>query len=311
MRARQIGYSPVDTVAVIDMAGVGATVRLAMHRIPAFLPLVTVDTVPSRAQLVGRIVRPDGAPVSGAAVEVVGTHDTATTDATGHFTIRAGQPGPYVVSVRRLGFEPSRFAATFTSQSERDVSVTLVRTIPVLPVVTTTAAERAAYRDVGLDQRMQAGIGQFLTDAQIEHLQATKLSELLGGMRGIAVLYAPAELRRHHRRRHARIRELRRLRHRRGPTGAAHQPDRRREAASSGRRGTTRSTRPRSVRSRSTRRASDPLSLATGLFEHPQPPRHARHSAKQSGAHVGESAVLAGGPLDPHSARPHRHPYTD
>ncbi len=42
MRARQIGYSPVDTVAVIDTVRVGAAVVFAMHRIPAFLPLVTV-----------------------------------------------------------------------------------------------------------------------------------------------------------------------------------------------------------------------------------------------------------------------------
>lgn len=61
------------------------------------------------------------------------------------------------------------------------------RAVPVLPTVTTTALERAAYHSVGLDERMKAGIGQFLTYDQIQERHATRLSQLIDRMRGLHV----------------------------------------------------------------------------------------------------------------------------
>ncbi len=139
------------------------------------------------ARLAGRVVQPDSTPVSGAAVGLVGTHDTATTDGAGHFTIRAAQSGPYLVTVRRLGFQPVRIAVSLSSRDEREVSVTLVRTVPLLPTVTTTAAERAAYRTVGFEQRLRAGNGYFMTYDQIVRKQATQFSDLFQNVPGLKV----------------------------------------------------------------------------------------------------------------------------
>ena len=47
--------------------------------------------------------------------------------------------------------------------------------IPVLPTVTTTARERAAYQSVGFEQRMRMGNGQFLTYEQIVEEAAWRL----------------------------------------------------------------------------------------------------------------------------------------
>ncbi len=139
------------------------------------------------ARLTGRVVQPDSTPVSGAAVGLVGTHDTATTDGAGHFTIRSAQSGPYLVSVRRLGFQPARIAVNLSSRDEREVSVTLVRTVPLLPTVTTTAAERAAYRTVGFEQRLRAGNGYFMTYDQIVRKQAAEFSDLFQNVPGLKV----------------------------------------------------------------------------------------------------------------------------
>jgi hypothetical protein len=65
--------------------------------------------------------------------------------------------------------------------------------IPVLATVTTTASRRTAANEVGLTRRMRAGVGQFLTPEQIEHRRATKLSQLLVGLRGIKVWNDPLE----------------------------------------------------------------------------------------------------------------------
>jgi hypothetical protein len=146
----------------------------------------TRDTNPSRgATLIGRVVQADTTPVAQAVVMLLGTNDSAVTNAEGRFVVRDAPPGVYMVSVRRLGFGPERFATTLPAGQTRDVTIALTRVVPILPTVTTTAQERAAYRSVGLDQRMRMGIGQYLTYDQIVRKQATTFSQLLQSMRGI------------------------------------------------------------------------------------------------------------------------------
>jgi hypothetical protein len=67
----------------------------------------------------------------------------------------------------------------------------MTRFVPVLPTVTTTAEERAAYKRVGLDARMKMGQGQFLTYDQIVQKRPRQFTDLLQGMRGIRVWQTP------------------------------------------------------------------------------------------------------------------------
>lgn len=136
--------------------------------------------------LSGHVVQQDGKPVVGAAVKLVGTSDSAVTADDGGFAIHA-PTGAYILSIRRLGFRFERFAVTLAAGEQRDVTIVESRVVPVLPTVTTTAQERAAYRSVGFEQRMQAGNGQFLTYEQIQQRHATRVSQLLDGMRGLQV----------------------------------------------------------------------------------------------------------------------------
>ena len=68
--------------------------------------------------------------------------------------------------------------------------MTLTRTVPVLPTVTTTAAERRGYRDVGFDTRMR-GFGYFLTYDQIVRKQATAFGDLIKNIPGIEAVHTP------------------------------------------------------------------------------------------------------------------------
>ncbi len=140
--------------------------------------------------LSGRVVQSDGTPVAGATVGVYGMRDTTTTSDSGTFAFAGASPGPHMLLVRRLGFDPTRTAVTVSRDHVSPVTITIARSVPVLPTVVTTA-EKRGYQEVGLDRRMKAGAGQYLTYQQIERRQATKLSQLLNGMRGIHVRQAP------------------------------------------------------------------------------------------------------------------------
>jgi Carboxypeptidase regulatory-like domain/TonB-dependent Receptor Plug Domain len=143
---------------------------------------------PGAATLSGHVQDEAGKPVAQAVVTLGG--DSALTGDDGQFLLHAS-PGAYLLIVRRLGFRVERFAVSLAAGEPREVTVVATRFVPVLPTVTTTAQERAAYRAVGFEQRMKAGIGQFLTYEQIQQRHATRLSQLLDRMRGIEVHIAP------------------------------------------------------------------------------------------------------------------------
>jgi len=117
-----------------------------------------------------------------------GTTDSAVTNTDGRFAVRNARPGAYMVSIRRVGFRPERFDATLATGQTRDATVILTRFVPVLSTVTTTATKREAYRQSEFDRRMRAGVGQFLTYAQIVRRQPMCFTDLLHQLRGIWVM---------------------------------------------------------------------------------------------------------------------------
>jgi hypothetical protein len=141
----------------------------------------------------GRVVQSDGTPVSGATVGLLSSADSSATSDSGRFVLRNVAPGAHTLWVRRLGFRPTLVDVTVSAVRPQQVRVTLDRAVPVLATVVTTSEVEAAYRRVGLDQRMRSGLGQFLTYDQIQKRHARKLSELLQGMRGIEMFEHPTQ----------------------------------------------------------------------------------------------------------------------
>ena len=139
----------------------------------------------------GSVRDASGIAAPAAVVALIGTHDTTVTDDSGRFVLHAPRAGAYLLSVRQLGFAPQRLAISFSPEHAAHAAVTLTRTVPVLPTVTTTAAERRAYRDVGFDDRMRAGVGYFLTYDQIVRKQAPAFGDLLKGIPGLGLVHAP------------------------------------------------------------------------------------------------------------------------
>jgi hypothetical protein len=63
--------------------------------------------------------------------------------------------------------------------------ITVARAVPVLAPIVTKARYPAGYVDVGLDKRIDAGVGSIITFDQIERRHAVKVSQLLQNVRGI------------------------------------------------------------------------------------------------------------------------------
>ncbi len=194
-RAQQV---QIEQARLLDYTFEGRTPGQIDQRLPAEslaavgISAATLSPVaqPGVPTLKGRVLEPGGAPVPVAVVGLIGTANTVTTDDSGSFLIHATAPGAYVLSVLRLGYEPERLAVTLSPQRVSDITVTLTRVVPVLPTVTTTAAERAAYHDVGFEQRMRAGLGFFLTYDKILKKRATQFTDLLREVPGLKVTYA-------------------------------------------------------------------------------------------------------------------------
>lgn len=143
--------------------------------------------------LTGHVVRSDGAPIPHVLVSLFGTGDSAETRDDGGFVLHPPRAGAYMVGARGLGLREKRFAMTFAAGASRDVTITMVPFVPMLPRVVTTAEERAAYASVGFDQRRRMGVGQFLTYDQILNKHPNSFTQLLQGMRGVSLSQGPLQ----------------------------------------------------------------------------------------------------------------------
>ena len=167
----------------------GATIAPLRAQNPSRGP-DTSGTASGALTLEGRVTDGSGSAVPAAVAVLVGTHDTTATDDNGRFVLHGPRAGAYMLSVRRLGFAPQRLAISLSPEHPGRVSVTLSRTVPVLPTVATTAAERRGYRDVGFDDRM-SGVGRFLTYDQIVRKQATAFGDLIKDIPGLDAVHTP------------------------------------------------------------------------------------------------------------------------
>ncbi len=151
----------------------------------ASLPTPSSAPPPPTAVVQGRVLRTDGTPVEGAAVAILASTDSTATSDSGRFVLRNISPGPHMLSVRGVGIRPTRVAVTLSANQPRTVTIKAPPAEHVLAPVLTTARYPASFIEVGLDKRMQAGVGNIITFDQIEHRHAVKMSQLLQNTRGI------------------------------------------------------------------------------------------------------------------------------
>jgi hypothetical protein len=127
-------------------------------------------------------------PIVGAQVRLFGTSRSATTDARGAFRLADIPTGTQGFEIIALGYFPRRFRSE-VSTSGSMVRVTMSKVAAVLDSVRVTAIRRQySDRFREFDERKRLGLGQYVTDAEIEHRRPFLTTDVLRQMSGFAVV---------------------------------------------------------------------------------------------------------------------------
>lgn len=131
------------------------------------------------ATLTGRVLDPTGTGLPRARVSINGDSTVASTDTEGRFILRNLRSGTRVLSVRRLGFQPTTVSVNLLTQVPVDVIVKLEKFVVVLDTVRVIAFRDVALDRVGFTRRKKSGMGYYLTPDEIARRHAFDLPGLL------------------------------------------------------------------------------------------------------------------------------------
>jgi len=177
--------------------GPAGQVMAMTHRSWACCLVIAVTVPPTLgsqvpgAMLAGRIVQKgDTSHVVPGAQIILGSEDRhVVTDSSGHYLMGGIPVGTHHVVVRALGFRPVEFSVTLHEglQSLEDIELDVAPGVQELaPVaIAAPATSRVSYRLVDFERRRQTGRGHYLDDIQIKQSGASRLSDLMRGMRGV------------------------------------------------------------------------------------------------------------------------------
>jgi hypothetical protein len=141
----------------------------------------------ARTQLVGTIRDADGAPIAGADIGIPAARLLIQSDSGGRFVLRGVPVGSTHLTARRLGYSPLSHDVLIGSASD---SITLVMTTQPLLLATVQVSEREMRRQIAIEEfyrrRIRATGGVFITRDDIDDRHASRLSDVLRGVPGIA-----------------------------------------------------------------------------------------------------------------------------
>jgi hypothetical protein len=139
------------------------------------------------AAVEGVIVDSTGAPIFYAVVTVVGEPGRATTDSEGRFHLSPVSPGPQLLAVRALGYEPAAVALSPKPGETLREKFTLSKRGVTLSALTVVAKPEPPARLAGFYRRRDLGLGKFLTREDIDRKPTNDVQELFLGMPGVQV----------------------------------------------------------------------------------------------------------------------------
>jgi Carboxypeptidase regulatory-like domain len=140
----------------------------------------TAPAATRNAVLTGRVLDRSGGPLSRARVAVDADAAYAITGQDGRFIIRGLPSGTRLVSVRKLGFEPTERAVNLHARSPVDITIKLGEFVALLDTVRIYAAMRDRNLDrVGFTKRKRLGTGFYMGPDDINRRNALDLPGLL------------------------------------------------------------------------------------------------------------------------------------
>lgn len=127
-------------------------------------------------------------PVVGAEVRIRDTEFNALSDRNGFFRIEAVPWGIYVLEVDHLGFAHQEQAFRVHGSQAHNLDVQTSREAIELEGLTVTVQSRRWFQDMaGMQRRMRAGFGHFITPEKLELRGISRLSDALRGIPGVRV----------------------------------------------------------------------------------------------------------------------------
>ena len=168
-----------DSTSAIDIHVTGPIGVVGLE-VPDPEPAAVAGGRIGRAELTGRVLDPSGSPLARARVSVASDTSYAVTGADGRFTIRNLLTGTRLVSVRRLGFEPTELPVALHATRPANITVTLGEFVALLDTVRIHAAAREIALDrIGFTRRKELGTGYFITPDEIDRRNAYSIPDLL------------------------------------------------------------------------------------------------------------------------------------
>jgi carboxypeptidase family protein/TonB-dependent receptor-like protein len=165
-----------------------ATVLRASCILAAGSIALTTIAAQDRTQLIGTIRDADGAPIVGADVGVAAARLLVQSDSGGRFVLRGVPAGATRVTARRLGYTPVSHDVIVAAGASD--SVALVMTAQPLLLATVQVSEREMRRQIAIEEfyrrRIRSTGGVFITREDIDDRHASRLSDVLRGVPGIA-----------------------------------------------------------------------------------------------------------------------------
>lgn len=137
----------------------------------------------------GVVRRPDGAPIEGARLSVMGSGVEVTSASAGTYAMRALPAGTRVLEVRALGFLPVRKPVDIMEQGETVVDLRMEAVGTFLDTVRVTARSVYASRERReFEQRRRQGFGTFMDEDFIEKRQPFYVADLFRMTPGVRVV---------------------------------------------------------------------------------------------------------------------------
>jgi len=125
-------------------------------------------------------------PLNAADITIVGSGLRVVTGANGRFRMVQVPAGQYLLVVRRIGYAPTSGIVDVPVADTLRLTYTLERSTIALDTVRINS-RRVTMRMVDFEQRRLQGIGQFITQEEIERRGSMQTSDFLRYMRGVQV----------------------------------------------------------------------------------------------------------------------------
>lgn len=178
----RVGVVSAAVLAALWSQTVGAQVRAPRERMPSMADRANAQL----GTIEGIVTDTSLRPMQGADVSVIGTSTRLKTGVNGRFQLVQIPPGQYLLVVRQIGFAPTSAIIDVAAADTLRLAYTLERSATVMDTVRVTG-RRVTLRMLDFERRRLQGVGQFITQEDLDRRGSMAVSDFLRGVRGVEV----------------------------------------------------------------------------------------------------------------------------